>query len=136
MFPSDNQVPYPKVPQPDGSPNAAVTPLSAQNPLHNIYAVGQAGGNLDQAAPFADTSTPNAAQPLSPATPSIPHSIPTATASDSEIQDDSSEWIERVKSVVNQTMNDPYGRMQALRELQATYQRKHFGKETGRVQGS
>jgi len=114
-----------------------MTPL--QNPLHDIYrehlepknssTVNQPPGSAAQ--PY--TPIPSAGQQ----TPSVPQlSLNQSRTTAQNDSDDEAIWMQRAKTVVEQTQNDPYRRLQMIQQLQAQYQSEHFRKDTGGVSGS
>ena len=41
------------------------------------------------------------------------------------------EWVDRAKKIVEETKEDPYGREEAVNQLQRDYQKKRYGRELG-----
>jgi hypothetical protein len=139
MLPSEEKTPALDMSQPVEMSKDATASL--QNPLHDMYREQQLPKNAGisttpaQQAQSArstifSTNVPSPVpQSQKQASPVSPHNSETNEA-DEEV------WIERAKTIVEQTQNDPYQRLQALQQLQALYQSEHFRKDTGGVVGS
>jgi hypothetical protein len=109
---------------------------SLQNPLHELYsqsvkdAAAQGLGHPQASASGAVPTVPLSAtssQPATAAAPSAPiiagsNHAPSVAPTNEEV------WVEKTKAVIEQTLNDPYGRAQALQELRAAYQAEYFRK--------
>lgn len=63
------------------------------------------------------------------AAPVVDDSAGPAIASDDDLIE--KEWVDKAKSIISQTQNDPYRREQEVNRLQVDYLRKRYGKELG-----
>ena len=92
-------------------------------------------------APVETNHTP-LAPPILPAIPTLDD----ATANSATAQDDGAatipliandddliekEWVDKAKSIIAETKDDPYKREHEVRKLQIEYVRKRYGKEIG-----
>lgn len=121
MLPSEEKNPVLHVPQPT-APGSAMVP-ALQNPLHQ-QAQQQMNGH------DANTVGPVAVQPAA----AIPALAPTMHSAAGAV--DEAAWVEHLKSVMQQTQNEPYRQVQMIQQMQALYQKEHFGKTVGDGEGS
>lgn len=87
---------------------------------------GAAAGNFAMPTPVLQT----------PVTPVQPVAVNAAPASDSPlIADDADliekEWVDKAKSIINNTKDDPAKRDAQVSQLQKDYLKKRYGKELG-----
>lgn len=89
-----------------------------------------------QAQPQPDPATiavPVLPQPVpqtddAAATPSLITDVPDTAADDDLIE---KEWVNKAKHIIQQTVDDPRRREEAVGQLQREYLRKRYGKELG-----
>lgn len=92
--------------------------------------------NMKQVDRQAAPPPPPAAVPLPPPVASLPTPQPVAddTVGPTLAADDDlieKEWVDKAKSIIANTQNDPYRREKEVSKLQADYLRKRYGKELG-----
>jgi len=94
----------------------------------------------EAAAAIADSSLPTALPPLAN-TSALPsddssivqdddQSLPLVANDDDLIE---KEWVDKAKSIVNNTKTDPYSQEKAVNGLQKAYKKKRYGREPGGV---
>lgn len=139
MLPSDEKHPALGMTPPVDA-GQSPTPPPLQNPLHQMYTASTGGG----AAASANSNSPEvAAHPAA----SVDHQMPggglpahmqnvAATPSHHAESADERAWVERAKTIIEQTQNDPYKRMQLLQQLRASYLEERFNKRTNEASSS
>lgn len=92
--------------------------------------IERAGNQVQQAMPpTVPQSIPlPVAQPASPSVQAVSDDSPSAASDDDLIE---KEWVDRAKSILKTTKDDPFAREQAVSRLQSDYLRKRYGKVLG-----
>ncbi len=140
MLPSDENTPAVDMSQPANLGKDAGAPL--QNPLHDIYRdhlASQNGASVPSDVPSQAPVISRAPAFSAPGIAPTPSPLQAPLQPAPQMQNDPADetiWIQRTKSVVEQTQNDPYKRLQMIQQLQAQYQSEHFRKDNGGVASS
>lgn len=108
-------------------PMPETTEVQARTPEHQEAPKG---------APVEPVVAPVAAQPSLPVPNAPVHPVAAAQPQDdtnppaaSDIDLIEKEWVDKAKSIVKQTRNDPYAQEQEVSRLQADYIKKRYGKD-------
>jgi len=108
--------------------------LSAQNPefttesrVEKAPELGQVQAEISQIA-MPSLPTPVVATDATSSQPQADDSSPLVAGDDDVIE---KEWVEKAKSIIAATKDDPYRREQEISRLQIDYLRKRYGREIG-----
>jgi len=90
------------------------------------------GDSVNQAGPAPQYSPSNLPQPIQQTAISDQHGLVTSNTSSPAVADDvdviEKVWVEKAKSIVKQTKDDPYAQEEQVSNLQEDYQQKRYGK--------
>ncbi len=133
----------PTLPSPHGSPETGPSlPRGPEAPRRAIEHVPEPEHGGERPAPQEQRTGAGAGDNTPPPMPVIqlPTQTPVAndeaqhvpsTASPAVAADDDlieKEWVEKAKKIISDTKHDPYSQEQAVRQLQADYLSKRYGK--------
>jgi hypothetical protein len=131
----------PELPSPQSAPESQPSEQQTERPLQTPELAGNRSVEQEQNMQQVDRQA--APQPVMPfvAPPPLPVPVPVPvqpaaddTAGPTIAGDDDlieKEWVDKAKSIIAATRDDPYKREQEINKLQADYLRKRYGKELG-----
>lgn len=120
-----------KVPTPEARP---VTTGEEHDPMINVTpeSVRAPGDAVNQGGPTAQYRPINLPQPIQQQTAnqqSDTGSIASAPSVADDVDVIEKAWVEKAKSIVKQTKDDPYTQEKQVSSLQEDYQHKRYGKK-------
>ncbi|MCA9335251.1 hypothetical protein KC953_03850 [Candidatus Saccharibacteria bacterium] len=131
----------PEFPAPQATPEGRPTGQDGAEYASSPESAGEGLHENEQSVHPAERQTlpPPVAVPLPPQAVPLPSTPSVAAQNDSTVgptiaNDDDlieKEWVDKAKSIIAETQNDPFRREKEINKLQIDYLRKRYGKELG-----
>ncbi|MEO5948968.1 MAG: hypothetical protein ABIP74_01055 [Candidatus Saccharimonas sp.] len=101
--------------------------FNSESQVEKVPEIGQVQAEISQIA-MPSLPTPVLTAPGAVAAQTQADDTPLVAGDDDVIE---KEWVEKVKSIIAATKDDPYRREQEINKLQIDYLRKRYGREIG-----